>query len=367
MRLLVVTETGQAWPSGFVRAHIYAPLFEKLGWSVTFATRKSEKITRWIETEHPIGSRIQRLGVGRALVSWNQKLAQWREPSIQRQAISADTVYLQKISSFRLFEGISRQSKARLVYDVNDALWLPHWKGFLDGRLQEVLSRADAITCDNRFVFEYAKSTTSKIQLVPDPPQIEAFDAKRSEFKSPTDSFVLGWIGSRNTAANLFAIYEPLEELFRRRPELQLRILGSPANNPAMPKWENVRASYVPRYGHTRMVEEALQMHAGLFPLFQSEDSRARGVLKATMYMSAGACCLASPVGECPDLIQNGINGMLPNSPSDWVDSIEKLMDDPALHERISQTGIQKMRAEYSLEQCFDSLCRALVPNEARA
>lgn len=360
MRVLIVTETGSAWPSGFVRALIYKKLFQEIGWEAEYRTRRSERLTRLIDTSNPAASKLLRYGLGRFVVSINRALADFRDSAIASSASRFDAVYLQKIDSFPLVRRLAEQRESRLVFDLNDGLWLPQWSGFLSGKLTETLRSVDAVTCDNPFGLDFAKRHAKRSYLVPDPAQVEAFDARREAIATSESQFTIGWVGSRNTSANLFVAYEALEEAFSRNSNLHLRILGSEAANPALPKWEKVRASYVPRYDHARMVDEVLGMHVGLFPLFNTEDSRARGVLKATVYMGGGACVMASPVGQCRDLIRSGENGFLCETKQEWIDALDELASNQGLRKSIGQNALAEIRRDLSLRQCFDRLCASL-------
>jgi glycosyltransferase involved in cell wall biosynthesis len=360
MKVLIITENGAAWPSGFVRALIYRDEFARAGWQATFVSRRSERLTRLIESQHPFGRRLLSLGGGRIIASLNEALAKSRAARFAKMSAVSDAVYLQKIGSYELVSRVRASARGRVVYDLNDGLWLPQWASFLSCRLNEVLGSMDAVTCDNAYGLAYAQTVARKAHLVPDSPQVEAFDAVRGTIARPTEPKIIGWVGSRNTAGNLFLIWEALEELCGRRSDFELRFLGTDRHNPASPRFERVPATFLPRYGQSEMIREVLRMQIGLFPLFDVEDSRARGVLKATVYMSGGACVLASPVGQCRDLIKPGQNGFLPNSRSEWIESLERLLDDEHLQESVRVRALADVRASYSLESCFAALTEAL-------
>jgi glycosyltransferase involved in cell wall biosynthesis len=113
------------------------------------------------------------------------------------------------------------------------------------------------------------------------------------------------------------------------------------------------------------MIEEVLKMDVGLFPLQDVEASRTRGVLKATVYMSGGAAVVCSPIGQCIDLIQDGVNGFLAATPEEWVRKMERLVEDVALRQTVARNGLEQVRREFTVENSFDKLIAVLDPDRA--
>ena len=73
-----------------------------------------------------------------------------------------------------------------------------------------------------------------------------------------------------------------------------------------------------------------------------------RGVLKATIYMSAKAVVIADRVGEINDLIINGENGLLIDKPTDWLKHLNDLKTDKLKFLEISNAGYEVVKSKYS-------------------
>jgi glycosyltransferase involved in cell wall biosynthesis len=265
-----------------------------------------------------------------------------------------------RTTSASLYELLWRKG-VRVVTDINDALWLPTFRneGHAYDNLPSVIGRSRAVVCENRYLADYARGFNANVHIVPDAPQLELFDQVRAGFRPPVDRVTLGWIGSSGTADNLCAIFEPLEEVFARHENLHLRVLGARPRD--LPRFEKVRLSCLPSYTHQEMIQEALQMDAGLFPLFRTTDSAARGALKARVYMSAALPVVATRWGLLPELIEHGVNGFLAESPAEWVACLERLVTQPAERAAIGLRGLTTVRQQYSRQACFERLVEALI------
>lgn len=77
-------------------------------------------------------------------------------------------------------------------------------------------------------------------------------------------------------------------------------------------------------------------------------------------YMGAGLPIVASAVGGIPELIEDGVHGLLvpPEDPSQLAAAIERLLDDPSLAERLGAAAKRRQRAEFDLDVVVERLQR---------
>src|SRR5207247_5432401 len=124
--------------------------------------------------------------------------------------------------------GLRQSTRARLVLDFGDALWLPRYR--TDG-FDQMLGLVQAVTTDNERTAEYVRQFNPNCTVIPDCPQVEWFDRARGAVSrgDGRESLVLGWVGTRSTAYNLFVVWEALERLFERHPHLRLPLVGARA------------------------------------------------------------------------------------------------------------------------------------------
>lgn len=365
-RTALIVVNGLHEPSGTVRATQYAPLFDRSPeWRATFISRRSQKWTeRTNRSYRPTLPLIVPL-IHRPVAAYNRRWERQREDEIVRRAGGVDLVYLVKVPHLGLYQRLRALNGPTVIADFNDGLWLPQFQhsGWQD--LDEILRTVHGVICENAYVAGYARRLNSNVAVVPDSPQIELYDRRRSEIARGRERVVLGWLGSPENVGSLFHIFEPLEALARRIPNWQLRVVG--ADRHQLPRFERVTFSCLPRYGQDEMIRETLAFDVGLFPMYHVEDGLARGNLKAMIYMSAGAAALCEDFGENRTLIQDGVNGMLAGTADEWAQKLERLVTDRAVRERIAQRGLETIRRQFSAEAVFTQLESAFTQLSAGA
>lgn len=379
-KILIILEAGDALPSGVVRALIFKDLFIKQGYEVNFINRLSPKLIR--QFSNPTGvlgfvvsfakkivlnSKKEKKGIVASFISLFTRFQDKRKVAkIIDIAAHYDAVYMSKVRSLELITALKQKTKARLIMDFGDAIWLPnrHSNQFFNiNDFNKTLELVDAVTTDNEFTARYARKFNANVTPYPDFPQLDAFDkCRKNTIKEKDNVITIGWIGSANTAYNLFLVWEALEEIFCRNKNLHLRLIGTGSNMDLIPQFENVHYSFVSEYNQQIMVNEVLNMDIGIFPLQNTEASKVRGILKATIYMCGEAAVVASPVGQAKEFIIDGENGMLANTKQEWIDKIETLIKNKELRKTIANKGLQSVRKNFSIDKSFNILINVIDP-----
>jgi glycosyltransferase involved in cell wall biosynthesis len=80
-------------------------------------------------------------------------------------------------------------------------------------------------------------------------------------------------------------------------------------------------------------------------------------------YMAGAAPIIATAVGGVPELVSDGVHGLLvpPEDPPALAAAIERLLDDPALAARLGEAARVRQRAEYDLDVVVGRLQRLYV------
>lgn len=353
-RALIVNEAGLYWPSGMVRALQYEPFFRNNpDWETKFTTRHSEFLTR-LTLDRRLPVRLARRPFRRPLAKYTMWWDRRQEEQILALAANCDIVSLVKTRGLQLYKRLLQLNGPRLVIDINDAVWL---RSFYWTDLPETLSIVHGVICENDFVADYARQYNSQVFVIPDSPQVEVFDALRDTVHRNPRQITLGWIGASQNLAPLLGILEALEPLFERYPLLHLRVVG--AKQSMLPKRKYLRYSCRPRFSQLEMVREVLGFDIGLFPLLRNDDGRARGTLKALVYMSGEAAVVGENFGENRKLIQEGVNGVLASSLDEWHEKIENLVTNSEERTALARRGLDTVRQGFTAGHIFERIIDA--------
>ena len=359
MKVLAVLEAGDRIPSGVVRALIYKDLFARDGLDVEFVARQPLAARDFVSNPPRI---LRRIVWRQRVQKYILRKAEMRcEAEIVRKSAGVDIVYLSKVTSLPFYRTLRAATTARIILDFGDAVWL-YDEGRKEADFQEVLRIVDSVTTDNEATADYVRRFNANCTVIPDSPQLEEFDRRRAANpKRTSDQTVLGWIGTPSTLYNLYAIWEALEEIGSRFPNVVLRIVGAGYDPALWPAFENIRYSICPTYDQSTMIDEIFGMDIGLFPLQNVTRSRVRGVLKAAVYMSGEAAVVASPVGQVKDVIVHEENGLLATTEVEWVAALERLILDAEFRRSLTAAGLETVRRDFTTQRSWTLLRDVLL------
>lgn len=361
-KVLAILEAGSWIPSGVVRGLQYTPWFEAEGFDVEFVSRQPIETLDYLENPKPALLRwfLWRQRIRRAVV---ERATAAREEEILEKAAKSDVVYLVKVTAPRFIERLRAATRARIVMDVVDAVWLDDDRRG-EEELRRTLSIVDAVTTDNALTAAYMRGCNPECYVVPDTPPLDVFDSRRGKVARQSADILIGWVGTASTLYNLYEIWEALEIIGHRNPKVSLRLVGTGYDHALRPPFERIRYSILPKYDQRTMVDEILAMDIGLFPLQPVERSEVRGVLKAALYMSGEAAVVASPVGQVTEVIMHGQNGLLASSREEWVDHLQTLIDDEPLRRQLTESALATVRERFTTEQSW-AILRSVLEGDA--
>lgn len=249
-------------------------------------------------------------------------------------------------------EEMLARSGTPMIFDFDDAIYL-HSSGE-NSPLVRLLKRPEktariielstAVIAGNENLKAYAQRYNRNITVIPTPVDTDHFRPRPPRATSGgADRVVIGWIGSNTTAPYLRMIEPALEELMRRYPEVELRIVGGSYRPPGLSRVSLHR---------WRLATELRDLHSfdiGIMPMPDTDWTRGKCSFKTLLYMSVGLPSVCSPVGVTTDIIQDGVNGFLATSTDEWVEKLSRLIEDAALRQEIGMAGRRSVEEKYSL------------------
>jgi glycosyltransferase involved in cell wall biosynthesis len=310
---------------------------------------------------HPGQSRQFRsagaVGKARILAGARRRLA----ADLREAGEGASTVVVQRHVDFTPSLALERAAVAnrRLVYDVDDAIWLTgrqtggHPLGALKGVARKVrwlAERADHTIAGNEILAEHLSRYSDEVTVVPSLVDPDACALRAHE---QGEALTLGWVGSPTTALYLRGIAPVLERFAKgsRRP-VRLVVVGGSA-----PPIAGVGVEERP-WSPEAEREALAEMDIGLMPLDDTPWSRGKCAYKALQYMAAGIPPVADDVGIVADTVGGG--GYVVSGPEQWLEALGALADDPALRTRMGEAGRRRVEEEFSPRRWLPTIAAIL-------
>jgi len=232
------------------------------------------------------------------------------------------------------------------IYDFDDAFYLKYRSGrlglarpILGRKFDSVMSGAAAVTAGNRVLHQYAAQHNANTHDLPTVVDIDRYLPARTR---TDDVFTVGWIGSPSTAPYLAELAEPLSILGEEGP-VRLVVIGGKA--PVIP---GVSVEEVAWQEHTE-VDLINSFDVGVMPLPDDAWARGKCAFKLIQYMACAVPVVASKVGANTDVVTQDC-GFLATTPTDWVESLRTLRDDPRRRMEMGAAARERVEQHYSLD-----------------
>ena len=323
------------------------------------------RIEQWAPYLRELGIEVALLSfasdeLGRALYQRGAYAAKAREMlrSLLRrfahvwEAGDYDAVFLHREASLigpAWLERLAKVRQPRLVYDFDDAVWLPYvsprnrylsllkapWKTATLCRL------AAAVTAGSEHLASFAQRYNDHVTVVPSTVSLRHY-RPRPEPRRPGPP-VIGWTGSHSSVQYLRIVEAPLRRLAELR---RFRFVAIGVEDLRMP---GVDTECRPWRSATE-VEDLWDLDVGIMPLPDEPWARGKCAMKAIQYMGVGVPAVVSPVGANRDLIETGANGFLAGPEDEWVETLDRLVSDDDLRARLGREARRTVEERFSAE-----------------
>jgi len=245
-----------------------------------------------------------------------------------------------------IFERVVHRLKVPLVFDFDDAIFLRYrspangWLSLLKapGKTRTICRLASHVIVGNKYLAEYARTFNRNVTIVPTTIDTDAY---RVGAVRETAVPVIGWTGSYSTVQHLDLLRRVLSELARRAP-FRLRVIG-----PSDYRLDGVGVEVLPWRSDTE-TQDLAEADIGIMPLPDDPWSRGKCACKALQYMGLGIPAVCSPVGINSDLIRDGENGFLANTPEEWITKLTLLLQSTRLRQKLGLAGRKTVEDRFS-------------------
>jgi glycosyltransferase involved in cell wall biosynthesis len=233
----------------------------------------------------------------------------------------------------------------RLVFDLDDAIYL----GARDRKLRRILPYFRAVVAGNEELAHYLRQHNSNVQVIPTVVDGRHYTPTPSRCSGPIR---IGWSGSAGPLhAHLPLVREVIVELARHYG-FEFVVISN--QRPRFDDWHGVQTRFI-EWNQETEVEDLWQFDIGLMPLPNGPFERGKCPTKLVQYMGIGIPTVASAVGMNPQVIEHGRTGYCCSTAGEWVNSLARLIQDPAARRRMGTAGRLRFEKTYSLQAALSA------------
>jgi len=293
--------------------------------------------------------------------------------AILREAARSDVVLVQRrlLSPAKL--GLLRRCARRMIYDVDDAVFLrdsnsvrPAVSWRRRNRFRAIVAACDGVIAGNNYLARHAArwsrgGLSTCIPTCVDPAAYHPAADCRGR-----NGLRLAWIGSSSTLPSLSEIASALSDANKRLPGLELHVICD--QTPDLPGVKVVLHSW-------SSVSEAADLarcDAGVSWLPDHPWSRGKCGLKVLQYMAAGLPVVVNSVGIHREIVSDGVQGRVVHRPDEVAEALMHLAGAPDVRRQMGLAGRQRVSAEYSVKtrsgqfvQLVQSVAEHAAPRKA--
>ena len=239
--------------------------------------------------------------------------------------------------------------RKRIVFDFDDAIWMPavsknnnriKWlRNF--GKIKKICRWSTIVVVGNSFLAAYAGQFNNRVRIIPTVVDIEKTHNKIKDQKTGIPA--VGWTGSFSTLKYLDIVLPVLQKL-QNQYDFTFIVIADKDPHLELKKYRFIK------WNRETEVEDLLNFHIGLMPLYDDDISKGKCGFKAIQYMSLGIPAVVSPVGVNTAIVEDGSDGFLCVSEIDWKKRLAELIHNSSLRTDLGLAARKKIEERYSAQ-----------------
>lgn len=249
------------------------------------------------------------------------------------------------------FERLFSKTKAKVVFDFDDAIWLPNVSAanqrlqFLKNpsKINKILPLVDLVFAGNQYLADYAKQFNQRVEVVPT--TIDLNYHKTKVFENEKNQICIGWTGTQTTLRyldELIPVFKKLKNKYGGK--LKLKVICDTPWISSEIEVDNVSWS---------RADEILQLDEvdiGIMPLTDDKWSKGKCGFKALQFMALKKAVVVSPVGVNAEIVEDKKNGFWAKSSEDWFRSLSLLIEDKMLRKSFGENAHKTIKEKFSVD-----------------
>ncbi len=255
---------------------------------------------------------------------------------------------------------IAKILRKKYIYDFDDAIWLPNFsqqnakfqKLKFYGKVNHIIKWADQVTVGNDFLKEFALQFNDNVTIIPTTIDLEYVHT--IECNQNSLPINIGWTGTHTTLSYVKELIPIIKEL-ELKYDFTFTIIS---NQPPDFKFNSLR--FV-QWNKSTEIEDLSKIQIGVMPLTDNDWAKGKCGFKALQYMALKIPSIISPVGVNKTIVNNGKNGYLCSSSSEWKKRLEELICSKELRIQIGEKGQLTVKEHFSVEAQSDNYIKLFV------
>lgn len=274
-----------------------------------------------------------------------------------------DIIFVQRESYMlgtAFFEKVFANSKAKFIFDFDDAIWLLDVSegnkkfAFLKNprKTEEIVKVSDMVFAGNQYLANFAAQFSENVKVIPTTIDTDYhLPAKDKDFEK--DKICIGWTGTMTTLKHFETILPVLEKLKAKHGEkiyfklVVNKEIDYPSIGLKSTLWSNEEE-----------VSQLQDIDIGIMPLPDDKWAKGKCGFKGLQYMSLEIATIMSPVGVNSEIIEHGKNGFLANTEVEWLNYLSQLIEDSILRKSLGIEGRKTIIEKYSVKAWKDEYLR---------
>ena len=264
---------------------------------------------------------------------------------IHREALLTASTY---------FEKEFAKSSAKVVFDFDDAIWLPNFSSGNKAlqllknpsKTEAIISSADMVFAGNDYLANYASAFCENVKVIPT--TIDTTHHKR-EKQNTSNRVCIGWTGTETTR-NYLEIIKPIFQKLTSKygDKIYFKVI-------CVQPWsaEGIELKNE-KWDKEKEIEQLEEIDIGVMPLTDDQWSRGKCGFKGLQYMAMESATIMSPVGVNKQIINHGENGYLASTDEDWFEQLSSLIENKELRLQIGKAGRDTVIKKYSVSSTKD-------------
>jgi len=271
-----------------------------------------------------------------------------------RRAENFDIIFIYRdalMIGLTYFEKQFRKSKAKMILDFDDAIWLPdvsqgnaslRWLK-RTSKTAVIIRLADCIFVGNSFLADYAKKYNPNVKIIYT--TIDTDYYQKRIVSKPANNICIGWTGSTTTMKHLELAVPFLKKIKAKYGEkVYFKVISD------VPFKNNELDFEFCKWNKDTEIEDLSYFDIGIMPLPDDEWSKGKCGFKGLQYMALKIPAVMSDIGMNTEIISHGVNGFIAATNEEWIAKLSLLIESKELREKLGKAGRKTVEEKYSFE-----------------